>query len=124
MSKYLMVPVVVVDVDGVVVVVDVVGDVVVGGVVVVVDVVVSFCFDGVDAVGGVVGGDVDGVVVVSSDGVETNIQNITCNLVEHYIFWPGLKWERLQLYLNSLRFSVQNLKQIICIIFFNLFNYL
>ena len=122
-----MVPVVVVDVDGVVVVVDVVGDVVVGGVVVVVDVVdvvVSFCFDGVDAVGGVVGGDVDGVVVVSSDGVETNIQNITCNLVEHYIFWPGLKWERLQLYLNSLRFSVQNLKQIIYIIFFNLFNYL
>ena len=119
-----MVPVVVVDVDGGGVVV-VVGDVVVGGVVVVVDVVdvvVSFCFDGVDAVGGVVGGDVDGVVVVSSDGVETNIQNITCNLVEHYIFWPGLKWERLQLYLNSLRFSVQNLKQIICIIFFNLFN--
>ena len=106
-----MVPVVVVDVGGVVVVVDVVGDVVVGGVVVVVDVVVSFCFDGVDAVGGVVGGDVDGVVVVSSDGVETNIQNITCNLVEHYIFWPGLKWECLQLHLNSLRFSVQNLKK-------------
>ena len=119
-----MVPVVVVDVDGVVVVVDVVGDVVVGGVVVVVDVVdvvVSFCFDGVDAVGGVVGGDVDGVVVVSSDGVETNIQNITCNLVEHYIFWPGLKWECLQLHLNSLRFSVQNLKQIICITFFQSF---
>ena len=118
-----MVPVVVVDVDGGgvvvvvdVVVVDVVGDVVVGGVVVVVDVVavdvvVSFCFDGVDAVGGVVGGDVDGVVVVSSYGVETNIQNITCNLVEHYIFWPGLKLECLQLHLNSLRFSVQNLKK-------------